>query len=525
MNMIAKYFKKPQFYIFLIIFFIGYSIFLFGEHYSTDGIHSYYVEFSKQHSSYILHANGRVIHWATEELSRLIGLSLREKMISSLVFSLTTTAFTATLIYRFLVDKFKLDKRLQRTGIMIAITSIFISPLAIEQFYWFDAAAWSLAVLFSVVASHITYEFLNGPRLNKKKILLSIFKILVLLTLSLFGYQPNAYIYLVYSILLIGLSSIININSKEHQEIKYNNIKLLFNTFKKIILIVSIFMLAIALNMIIQKYIIHVSRFNSFEPLAIADRNLYQRILYVFKLSYYKDFFYKSALMIQLLIIIQLLLMTMRKRLRCLSATALLATILLICVFSLVSFNVISKGFILESRMIMMASFFPFFVSLSTVVLMKSKTDEHKLNLIYLNILLLMFFSINLISILGSQNLSIAQNKRNDAWSDSVADTIKTYQSNNNTKINKMVYYRDSDFTYTDFPFDKGFTNLNLSSTATDWSTVESLYLYSNLRLKKDDKSNPIFNNYKRYCESHNWDSFSLEQVKFVGGTAVVCVY
>ena len=525
MNVLKLYFKKPQFYIFLIILLSCYSIFLFGEHYPTDSIHSYYVGLSQEYSSNILHANGRVIHWATEELSRLIGLSLREKMVSSLVFSIVTTAFTATLIYKFLIDKFSLDKRLQKTGIMIAIASIFISPFAVEQFYWFDAAAWSLAVLFSVIASHITYELFNRSKLNKKKVTLFIFDILAFLSLSLLGYQPNTYIYLVYSIVLIGLNSIINIKSKKHQETKYYNIKLLIGAFKKIIFIFSMFLLAIVLNMIIQKYIIHVSRFNSFEPLAIIDRGLYQRILYVFKLSYYKDFFYKSALIIQLIIIIQLLLITMRNRLRCLSIAALLAATLFICIFSLVSFNIISKGFILETRMIMVASFFPFFVALSTITLMRYKTNKHKINLIHLNILLLIFFFINLISILGSQNLSITQNKINDAWSDSIADVIKDYQNNNNTKINKMIYYRDSNFTYSNFPFDKGFTSLNLKSSATDWSTIESLYLYSGLKLNKLNVESNKYYQYKNYCETNNWEGFNLDQVKFSEDIAIVCIY
>lgn len=101
-----------------------------------------------------------------------------------------------------------------------------------------------------------------------------------------------------------------------------------------------------------------------------------------------------------------------------------------------------------------------------------------------------------------------------------IGDLIKKYQDESGKKVNKISIYKDSKPRFTNNRiFATG--DINVSAFATDWSDVNSINYYNNLKLEKiaNDETK------KEEFLKKNWDFFSEEQIIFEDDTVHICVY
>lgn len=101
-----------------------------------------------------------------------------------------------------------------------------------------------------------------------------------------------------------------------------------------------------------------------------------------------------------------------------------------------------------------------------------------------------------------------------------IGKRIYDYEQETGIEIQKIAIYKDKNprYTYNDI-FVTG--DINISSFATDWSDVNSINYYNNLKLIRVDQEEEIKNNF----EKSDWDYFDNEQIIFKGDTLHLCVF
>ena len=107
----------------------------------------------------------------------------------------------------------------------------------------------------------------------------------------------------------------------------------------------------------------------------------------------------------------------------------------------------------------------------------------------------------------------------NTIESKKIIASIDEYQQNKQ-KINKIVTYSDLNPTYS-YPNIIAEGDINVRPLAYDWALKSTLTFNSGTSFNEGKQNKEI----KDYCQKNDWDSFSLDQLKYEGDTLYVCIY
>ena len=358
-----------------------------------------------------------------------------------------------------------------------------------------------MSVLFAI----LSVEFIDFDSFRLFNLKEAFFSILML-ALAINSYQPSMGVAIVYLGWIILLK-----NNFDYRKV-FNRVDIYV-----ICRYLLYFIATIMSTIIIYKFLIHVQRVDQLNLKALFQISTYKQITILIRSVYFK---YTLPLLASFLTLAVLSFVSYRfsdflKKI--IIPITLLNFVGVLCTIIL---PLLTKNQIVELRMLIPIAFS---LSLSLVLLMLSITNSpgyvKKVGVLIMVILV----AINTIVSLRWQIASVNNNRADRDWSHRVSSYIR-----NHGGINSAVYFRDA--SVTNYSGDLvGDTQviyaLNVRAAVTDWSTIESLYFYDNLYLKKDNPKDARFASYKDYCGSRDWNQFANDQIKFSDNTAIICIY
>lgn len=168
------------------------------------------------------------------------------------------------------------------------------------------------------------------------------------------------------------------------------------------------------------------------------------------------------------------------------------------------------------------ASLFGIFL---TLILASSTSSSHLLKLPKLTnyallavaslFLLVQFYRFNTISVNHYESTAIDRYR-----SEQLMALIAEYESAHQQEITIIAPAFDANLSYT-YPGIFSAGDFNITSYATDWSDINSLNFWTGQSFARQAPSAE----WQEYCRSHDWTSFSLEQINFSGSTLQICIY
>lgn len=186
--------KNHEIYIYSILVVLIFFGSFFRMDFSTDTysvIFSDYVGISKSWGNL-----GRPILGLWWYIISFLNFSTKLKYMSSFVLAIVATVFSITKLYKIIQENFE-NKKL---ALLISIM-IIINPFTIEYFLFIEKGIMMLSVLFAILAAE---KFINFIKYRKKKNILLTF---VFLLLSMFCYQSSLALFLVICCIYIVKNS------------------------------------------------------------------------------------------------------------------------------------------------------------------------------------------------------------------------------------------------------------------------------------------------------------------------------
>lgn len=487
------------FLLFFILISFSKIIFLTNYHYSTDSIFINYNGFASL-LSIIIDSNGRLIFWLFTKITYLSGLNVGDATQLSLVLAIVAAAFTSTIIIR-KINHITGGKE-NNTLLFLLVSLVFTSPLILELFYFYESFVMQLSIMFSVLAANI---IASEYRTRPTRILIAA----TLLVMTLLSYQTSFVVFVVYVTVLLALNARFNIKNMFYG----TNIKRIID---------SIFALVIGFSFVavLFKLVMNVSRANQLDISQLFSLANYSALLGIFKMIYSSSSsLYIGAYLILFFSIIAIM-MAKKQYFELLNCIIIQAIMVLETLVLSILPIAMSKGQIIEPRMMAGAVFC---ISLVPIIFIGAKQKVLKFVFV-LPIPLIILLIINVLISLRWQRASIDNGKIDAEWSDSVSSIIKS-----NPNIKKAIRFQDArieEYSNRPVSYPAGVTSVNMRASMTEWSTIESLYLYSGLRLSKFEATKGYkYFEYQSYCSSNDWDNFNPDQVKFAEDAVIICVY
>lgn len=130
-------------------------------------------------------------------------------------------------------------------------------------------------------------------------------------------------------------------------------------------------------------------------------------------------------------------------------------------------------------------------------------------------LLLVQFYRFNTISVNHYESTAIDRYR-----SEQLAGLIAQYEAKSQTKVTEVMLAFDFSPSAT-YPgiFQAG--DFNISSYITDWSDVNSLNYWTHNNFTRQSPTE----SWQVYCNTHDWDTFSFDQINFSGATLQICIY
>jgi len=151
----------------------------------------------------------------------------------------------------------------------------------------------------------------------------------------------------------------------------------------------------------------------------------------------------------------------------------------------------------------------------STHFLRLPQVTNYALLFISLSLLIVQFYRLNTISINHYELTAIDQYR-----SVQIASLIAEYEAEHQTEVTTIMPAADAGISYSYsgiFQIGDG----NISSYATEWSDINSLNYWTK---RSFERQNPT-EDWKNYCQSHDWSAFNNDQIRFSGSTLQICLY
>ena len=378
-------------------------------------------------------------------------------------------------------------------AILVSIL-IIINPFSIELFLFIEKGVMTLAILFCVFAVDEFVKLLKNKN-NKKCIILSI----IFMVLSISCYQGVAAIFLALATLFV---------------IKYsNNFKdFIIKTVKSLI----VYGIPAVLNVFIVKFIFIGERVNGRIILSESILRIKNGIIAMIKAYGIlpKYFFAIMFIVVFIIAIIECIRNSKQK---------VLSIIKLIYLDSVISISTIAPFIMQSSDSIWFqprstyafASILAIQIMYILIYIGDDKISQYLITLISIVIIILTFYGFTKIEIdhytLNYEDKIICQN---------IGRAIEEYQNSTGIKVHKISIYKDKNprRTYKSL-FISG--DINESSFATDWSDVNAICYFNNIKLEKVENND----NLKEYFKEKDWDNFNDEQIIFKNNTIHLCVY
>ena len=143
------------------------------------------------------------------------------------------------------------------------------------------------------------------------------------------------------------------------------------------------------------------------------------------------------------------------------------------------------------------------------------KSWQYPMVSIILIFLMVQFMRFNTIAIDHYASIAIDRTRAQQ-----IMQIIESYESEHQIEIASIAPARDGNMTYM-YPGIFASGDINITAFSTEWSDVASISYWNHRyfeRVKPDDA-------WSEYCNQHDWQSFSPEQINFVDGVLQLCLY
>lgn len=143
------------------------------------------------------------------------------------------------------------------------------------------------------------------------------------------------------------------------------------------------------------------------------------------------------------------------------------------------------------------------------------KNIEIAVEILNLVLIFATWYRFNLIEI-AHYNL----NYEDKLIAEEIGKEIYNYEQETGVEVKKVAVYKDKNPRYT-YPNIFVTGDINISAFGTEWSDVNSINYYNNLKLERIEQDQEIANKFA----SEDWESFNKDQLIFEGDTLHLCVF
>lgn len=143
------------------------------------------------------------------------------------------------------------------------------------------------------------------------------------------------------------------------------------------------------------------------------------------------------------------------------------------------------------------------------------KNIEIAVEILNLVLIFATWYRFNLIEI-AHYNL----NYEDKLIAEEIGKEIYNYEQETGIEVKKVAVYKDKNPRYT-YPNIFVTGDINISAFGTEWSDVNSINYYNNLKLERIEQDQEIANKFA----SEDWESFNKDQLIFEGDTLHLCVF
>lgn len=470
---IREYNKK----LFLGCFIIG--LLLFGINCTLEFATDTYFTLTNSTWQHMLYDNGRVISGLIYYIFEgYLHLSAQEiysiSYICAILFLTVSLYFLAKTIATYCKNALY--------SILIA-SSIIANIFSIEYFLFIEKGIFMLGILFVILAFYFTYEFFDKG--NIKNIIFSEF----LLIGTVYIYQQYAALYVILCLPFI---------------IKYADTFLKF--IQNNIIVALMYGISMGIANITTKYVLHsyrlpenyniniINTINNIKNAFINSGFIIPKYLFVFTILF--------AIVINIMLEKKNILYTMY------------LVMGIIIVTYIPYFIGITSDY--SIRIMYPAASIVGILILNAVV---NNFKETGLTTVLSMGLLLILFLVQMYSFNCNFIERYKCNQTDKYICSIIIDRINKYQLENNLEIDTICIYEDSQRTWSYEGLNRSW--LNPRAFVTSWSDVNAINYFSGRNFERGEVNEEV----RDYFASHNWDTFSDEQLIFEGHILHLCVY
>lgn len=481
--------KKQKFNLCIILSVILTIVLFFlfkNEHFALD---TYTFELDVKKNAYWYLTNGRFLMTLYLYICLLLNISCKTIKFVSLIISLISL-FISNIVLTKMAVKYIKNKNIAS----LISTCIIYSPFIFEFFIFTEyTGIMSFGLLMSILASNFLQKYFEERKI--KYILLS----LLFAFLSVSSYQG------VIGCFVSITSLYIVINYKNIKEFIIQNVYMF-----------SIYGIVSLISLIITKICglarISTTGYKLIETLkGVASGTSFL----ILNTSYvYPKYYYFLILILMVLLIVFLCIKTSKLK-------NIWLTIYLVVLVILIS---VAPQFLVKYSSIWIVPRSNIPLSMLFGILCFWYNSQIEENTIYLKFNIFVIILTLVLQLIGWYQISMDQyyvNKLDKVFAESISTKIREYEKENNIAVTKIGISGDKAIMYTYKDVETMSGDVNVRASSISWVVPALLEYYDDKGYQSVDASEDII----EYCSSKNWNSVSIEQLKFVGDTLYICIY
>ncbi len=494
-----KYFKENYRVLLISIIYglITYSLY-FNPHYVHDSYRIYNFGFLQNLNGFC--SQGRLISMYFNILFNFLNISPKVGQMISMFLTIVFLALSCTLTYSSVIKrlqrKFKINTK-NKIIILIASITLFFNVYITEWMMFFESCIIALGCFLSILGMYCLLE-LKGS--YKKYVLSSLCFIL-----GIFCYQAS---------IALGGSILVLLTILENKD------KKLIYIIKKVLINMIPYALALLSNFIFIK-LVNMHNTNDIRLTGNIDI-LYNLKFSIVQINWYfiNMFNFPTKYIFAIIIIITFIyyiLNVIRYKQNTLQILFILTSLFSLWFLSILPILAMpSDSIYFMSRSVpYIASLFPFL--LISIYLFNNDYLKNKL----LPIILIIYTIISTLSIIKVTCECLKNNIQDINIAKTIQNEINKYESTSNNTIDTIILVPDNKISLTEknIPY---YGDNTVRAMINDYSVVEIMYFVSkrnySVQIEYTDKKIELFGNLE-------WDSFSIDQLKFENNTLFLVIY